>query len=57
MGALKWYDLKSPHGTITIKADNEEAAKEEAAERWKCDEDEIICTGHQPYFGGRVLWT
>lgn len=56
MASLKWYDLKSSRGTITIKAETEEAAKEEASERWNISEDEIVCTGHQPYFGGRVLW-
>lgn len=54
---LNWYDLKAAgYGTITIKAMTEEEAKEEAAERWKCSEDEIICTGHKPYFGGCRLW-
>lgn len=57
MAALRWYDLRSPYGTLMIKANNEEAAKEEAAERWNCSEEEIVCTGHQPYFSGRVLWT
>ena len=54
--SLRWYDLKSKHGTITIKASSEEAAKEEAAERWNCSEDEILCTGHSPYYRGRRLW-
>ena len=54
--ALKWYDLKSRHGTITIKANSEAEAKEEAADRWNCSEDEILCTGHSPYYGGRRLW-
>lgn len=56
MGYLRWYDFRSKHGTITIKAENEETAKEEAAERWKCSEDEIVCTGHSPYHGGQRLW-
>ena len=54
--ALKWYDLRSPYGTIMIKATNEEQAKEEAAERWNCSEEEIVCVGHTPYYGGRVLF-
>lgn len=53
---LKWYDLASKHGTISIKAENQEQAKEEAAERWGCSEDEIVCTGHTPYCGGRRLF-
>lgn len=57
MAALKWYDFKSSRGTITIKAENEEAAREEASERWNISEDEIVCTGHQPYNSGRRLWT
>ena len=57
MAALKWYDFKSSRGTITIKAENEEAAREEASERWNISEDEIVCTGHQPYYSGRRLWT
>jgi hypothetical protein len=50
--ALRWYDLRSPHGTITVKASSEAAAREEAAERWSCGTDEVICTGHTP-FGSR----
>lgn len=57
MAQLRWYDLKSRHGCILIKASSEEAAKEEAAERWNCSAEEIVCTGHQPYYGGRRLWT
>ena len=53
---LRWYELKSKHGTITIKASSEEEAIEEAAERWNCSEDEILCTGHSPYYRGRRLW-
>lgn len=56
MPALRWYDFRSRCGTISIKAESEEEAKEEAAERWNVSEDEIVCTGHQPYNGGRRLW-
>lgn len=56
MAQLRWYDLWSPYGTMMVKANNEEAAKEEAAERWDCSEDEIVCTGHSPYYGGRKLF-
>lgn len=52
----RFYDLRSKHGTITIKADSEAEAKEEAAERWSCAEDEIVCTGHMPYYGSRRLF-
>ena len=55
MAELRWFDLRSKHGTITIKANNEAQAKEEAADRWKCSEDEIVCTGHKPYYGGRKI--
>lgn len=55
--ALKWYDFRSKeHGSITVKGESEDEAREEAAERWNCSEDEIVCTGHVPYFGGRKLW-
>lgn len=53
---LRWYDMKSKHGTITIKAKSEEQAKEEAAERWNCAEEEIVCTSNTPYYGGRRLF-
>lgn len=56
MPALRWYDFRSSCGTISIKAESEEEAKEEAAERWNVSEDEIVCTGHQPYHSGRRLW-
>jgi hypothetical protein len=53
---LNWYDLASRQGTISIKASSETQAKEEAAERWGCSEDEIVCTGSTPYHGGRRLF-
>lgn len=49
MAAKRWFELSSQHGTIAIAANNERAAKEEAADRWRCGEDEIICTGHKPF--------
>ncbi|MBR3240698.1 MAG: hypothetical protein IKO68_10970 [Oscillospiraceae bacterium] len=51
--ALRWYDLRGPGGTITIKERSETAAKAEAAERWACGSDEIICVGHDAF--GRQL--
>ena len=56
MPALKWYDFRSRCGTISIKAESEQKALEEAAERWNIPEDEIVCTSCQPYNGGRRLW-
>jgi hypothetical protein len=56
MAELRWYDFRGPCGTITIKATSEATAREEAAERWNCGENEIVCTGHTPFFGGRRLW-
>lgn len=55
MAAFRYYDLRSPYGTITIKAKSEAAAKEEAAERWGCSEDEIVSTGNKPYCGRRLF--
>ena len=54
---LRWYELKGPNGeTISVKGRWEAEAKQEAAERWKCDASEIVCTGHKPYIGARRLW-
>lgn len=53
---LRYYDLRSKHGTITIKARSEAEAKAEAAERWNCSADEIVCTGYKPYYGSRRLF-
>lgn len=49
MAAKRWYDIKSLHGTISIAANNEAKAKEEAADRWGCGVDEVVCTGHKPF--------
>lgn len=54
---LRWYDFRGPQGqTISIKGKSEAEAREEAAERWACDEEKIVCTGHTPYYGARRLW-
>lgn len=47
--ALRWFDLRSAYGSITVKARSENDAKKEAAERWGCGTDEIICIGHAPF--------
>ena len=47
--ALRWFDLRSAYGSITVKARSENDAKKEAAERWECGTDEIICIGHAPF--------
>ena len=49
MAALQWYELRSSHGTITIKARYQWEAIQEAAERWNCSEEEIICVAWGPY--------
>lgn len=50
MGAIRWYELCSKKGsTISIAANNEAKAKEEAADRWGCGVDEVVCTGHKPF--------
>lgn len=57
MAQLKWYSFRAKgYGSIMIKGVDEETAREEAAERWNCSEDEIVCIGHEPYNGGRRLW-
>ena len=47
--ALRWYDLRGPGGSITIKERSEQAAKAEAADRWGCGSDEIVCVGHEAF--------
>ena len=48
---LKWYDWRSNgHGEITTKGTSEAQAREEAADRLNCGEDEIVCTGHRPFW-------
>lgn len=59
MAQLRWYDFRGPEGTITVKGTSEAEAREEAAERWKCGEDEVVCTGHKPfntYLAGARVW-
>ena len=52
---LRWYDFKNKNGaTITIKGRFEAEAKQEAAERWNCDAEDLICTGHTPYNSRQV---
>ena len=49
--ALRWYEFRSVmHGSITVKGRNEEEAREEAAERKGCDEDELLCVAVTPYY-------
>ena len=52
--ALRWYDLRSKYGSITIKERSETAAKAEAADRWGCGSDEIVCVAHEA-FGRRTV--
>ena len=48
--ALKWYELRSADGrTIEIKGRFEAEAKREAAERWDCACEDVVCTGHKPF--------
>lgn len=47
--ALRWYDLRSKYGSITIKERSETAAKAEAADRWGCGSEEIVCVAHTPF--------
>lgn len=48
---MKWFFMRGPQGTIAIKGDFAQQAKQEAAERWGCSTDEIEVTGDCPYYG------
>ena len=49
--AIRWYEFYSAgHGTITTKGRNEAEAREEAAERKGCGEDELVCVTITPYY-------
>ena len=49
--ALRWYEFKSEkHGSITTKGRSEAEAREEAAERKRCDEEDLICVAILPYY-------
>ena len=57
MAQLRWYYFRSKSGsTIASKGRSEAEAKEDAADRLNCGEDELVCTEHEPYYGGRKLW-
>ena len=46
---LKWYELRSRYGSIIIKARYEWEAVREAARRWNCRDEEIVCVGWTSY--------
>ena len=48
---MKWFHMRGPGGTITVKAEFSAQAVHEAAERWGCDPDGIQVTGEEPYYG------
>ena len=49
--ALRWYEfISEKHGSITCKGRSEAEAREEAADRKRCGEDELVCVGNTPYF-------
>ena len=48
---LRWFHFRGPCGsTISIKGTLESRARQEAADRLRCDEDELTCTGWEPYY-------
>lgn len=50
-GGLRWFHYMGPCGsTISIKSSFESQARQEAADRLRCDEDELTCTGWEPYY-------
>lgn len=52
---LRWYDFQNKNGaTITVKGRFETEARTEAAERWNCEVEDLICTGHTPYNSRQV---
>ena len=49
--ALRWYEFVSDkHGSITTKGRSEAEAREEAADRKRCGEDELVCVAIMPYY-------
>ena len=46
---MRWYHLTGPDGTITIKSAYESKARDEAAERWGCDVDEVEIVASEGY--------
>lgn len=48
--ALRWYEFISEnHGSITTKGRSEAEAREEAADRKCCREDDLVCVTITPY--------
>ena len=49
--ALRWYEfITKNHGSITTKGRSEAEAREEAADRKGCGEDELVCVAIMPYY-------
>ncbi len=53
---LRWFHFLSPCGaSISCKGYWEGQARTEAAERMNCEDDELICTGWEPYYKRYVI--
>lgn len=53
---LRWFHFLAPSGaSITCKGYWEGQARMEAAERMNCEDDELICTGWEPYYKRYVI--
>lgn len=53
---LRWFHFTGPCGSaISCKGPYEQKARAEAADRLNCEEEQLVCTGWDPYYSKYVL--